>query len=68
MYQFFVEPVQIRLDDRRVVILGEDVNHIRNVLRIKPGEELNVSNGKDGREYRCAWPWKMTRSYANCVL
>ena len=54
MYQFFVEPVQIRLDDRRVVILGEDVNHIRNVLSMKPGEELNVSNGKDCREYRCA--------------
>ncbi len=54
MHQFFVEPVQIHLNDRRVIILGEDVNHIRNVLRMKPGEELNVSNGKDGREYRCA--------------
>ncbi len=54
MHQFFVEPVQIQLNDRRVIILGEDVNHIRNVLRMKPGEELNVSNGEDGREYRCA--------------
>ena len=54
MHQFFVEPVQIHLNDRRVIILGEDVNHIRNVLRMKPGEELNVSNGEDGREYRCA--------------
>lgn len=53
MYQFFVEPAQIQMDNKRVTILGEDVNHIRNVLRMKPGEELNVSNGEDGREYRC---------------
>lgn len=54
MYQFFVEPGQIDVPGRSVVILGGDVNHIRNVLRMKPGEELNVSNGQDGREYRCA--------------
>lgn len=51
MYQFFVEPGQIQ--DKRVVITGGDVNHIRNVLRMKPGEEIAVSNGMDGREYRC---------------
>ena len=54
MYQFFVEPSQINVPDKRVVIQGGDVNHIRNVLRMKPGEELNVSNGTDGKEYRCA--------------
>lgn len=54
MYQFFVEPSQISVPDKRVVIQGGDVNHIRNVLRMKPGEELNVSNGTDGKEYRCA--------------
>lgn len=53
MYQFFVEPGQINLNDNRVIIVGGDVNHIKNVLRMKPGEELNVSNGLDGREYRC---------------
>lgn len=51
MYQFFVEPEQIQ--DKRIIITGNDVNHIRNVLRMKPGEELAVSNGIDGREYRC---------------
>lgn len=51
MYQFFVEPGQIQ--GRRIVITGSDVNHIRNVLRMKPGEEIAVSNGTDGREYRC---------------
>lgn len=53
MYQFFVEPCQINEIDNRVVILGSDVNHIKNVLRMKIGEELAVSNGVDGREYRC---------------
>lgn len=53
MYQFFVEPNQINIPDKRVVITGSDVNHIKNVLRMKAGEELNVSNGQDGKEYRC---------------
>ena len=53
MYQFFVEPGQININDKRVIIMGRDVNHIRNVLRMKIGEEFNVSNGQDGREYRC---------------
>lgn len=52
MYQFFVEPHQIC--DKTVTIMGGDVNHIKNVLRMKLGEELSVSNGVDGKEYRCA--------------
>lgn len=51
MYQFFVEPCQIQ--GNRIVITGKDVNHIKNVLRMKPGEEISVSNGMDGKEYRC---------------
>ena len=52
MYQFFVEPCQIQGD--RIVIRGKDVNHIKNVLRMKPGKEISVSNGIDGKEYRCS--------------
>ena len=51
MYQFFVEPDAIA--GNRVSITGKDVNHIKNVLRMKEGEELAVSNGIDGKEYRC---------------
>ena len=51
MYQFFVPPENIQ--GNRVVITGEDVNHIKNVLRMKIGEEIAVSNGEDGKEYRC---------------
>ena len=53
MYQFFVEPCQININDKSVMILGSDVNHIKNVLRMRVGEEISVSNGLDGREYRC---------------
>ena len=51
MYQFFVEPGQIQ--GKRVTITGSDVNHIKNVLRMRIGEEIAVSNGMDGLEYRC---------------
>ncbi len=51
MYQFFVEPSQIQ--DKKVIITGSDVNHMKNVLRMKPGEEIAVRNGVDGKEYRC---------------
>ena len=51
MYHFFVEPSQIQ--GTEVIITGSDVNHIKNVLRMKPGEELSVSNGLDQKEYRC---------------
>ena len=51
MFHFFVEPSQI--NDKTVIIKGGDVNHIKNVLRMKIGEEIAVSNGVDGKEYRC---------------
>ena len=51
MYQFFVPSENIQ--GNRIVITGVDVNHIKNVLRMKVGEEIAVSNGEDGKEYRC---------------
>ena len=51
MYHFFVEPSQI--SDRSVIITGDDVNHIKNVIRLKAGDEISISNGVDGRDYRC---------------
>lgn len=41
MYQFFVEENQVIGD--RISILGSDVNHIKNVLRMKTGERVRVS-------------------------
>ena len=65
MYQFFVAPEQIA--GNRISITGSDVNHIKNVLRMKVGEELAVSNGMDGREYRCGI-LSMTEDEVLCEL
>ena len=51
MYRFFVEPSQV--EETVIRICGSDVNHIKNVLRMRPGQEVAVSNGIDGKEYRC---------------
>lgn len=41
MYQFFVEDENIGPD--RIRITGADVNHIGNVLRMRPGEKIRIS-------------------------
>jgi 16S rRNA (uracil1498-N3)-methyltransferase len=51
MYHFFVQPDQI--NDKTIIITGNDVNHIKNVIRLKPEDEISISNGIDGRDYRC---------------
>ncbi len=50
MYHFFVTPAQIA--DGYAVITGQDVNHIRNVLRMRPGERIGVRDGIS-RDYVC---------------
>ncbi|MED9881807.1 MAG: 16S rRNA (uracil(1498)-N(3))-methyltransferase [Blautia sp.] len=52
MQRFFVEPCQIDEPAHRIHITGTDVNHIVNVLRMKPGEELWISDGEK-KEYHC---------------
>ena len=51
MYQFFVETTQITEDQIR--ILGKDVNHMKNVLRMKPGEEIRVTDSETSKSYCC---------------
>ena len=50
MPRFFVGPDQIEGD--RIVITGPDVNHIRNVLRMAPDDNVTVSDGS-GMDYYC---------------
>ncbi len=50
MHQFFVTPMQVKED--RIYIEGQDVNHIKNVLRMKTGEQLKISDGNNKR-YLC---------------
>ena len=51
MYQFFVEDAQISATE--VVIEGSDVNHIKNVLRMKCGEKIRISSAT-GRNFYCS--------------
>ncbi len=50
MYHFFIREEMI--SEGKVVISGSDVNHIKNVLRMKSGEELILSDGM-GTDYHC---------------
>lgn len=48
MYQFFVEDTQVGMSS--VTIEGSDVNHIKNVLRMKQGEKVRIST-TSGKNY-----------------
>lgn len=50
MYRFYVDPDQT--GDSKIKITGSDVNHIKNVLRMKPGENIIVCNGQ-GKDFYC---------------
>ena len=50
MYRFFVEPAQV--GEKEIIITGSDVNHIKNVLRMKPEETILISSG-ESLEYTC---------------
>ena len=51
MYRFFIDKSQ--LTDGKAVITGEDVRHIRQVLRMRKGEKILISCG-DEWEYTCS--------------
>lgn len=50
MHHFFVTPAQV--SGEKVYIEGSDVNHICNVLRMKKGEKLQISDGNN-KKYVC---------------
>ena len=51
MHHFFIEPSQIQ--DGVICVEGADVNHIKNVLRMKPGGQVMFGDGT-GVQYLCA--------------
>ena len=51
MQHFFVSPKQVK--EEKIYVEGGDVNHMKNVLRMKTGEELTVNDG-EGSQYLCA--------------
>lgn len=50
MHHFFVTPNQVSREE--IYIEGSDVNHICNVLRMKKGEKLQISDGNN-KKYIC---------------
>ena len=51
MYKFFVNDDQI--NGEKVKIIGEDVNHIKNVLRLIAGEKIYVCNKETTKSFLC---------------
>lgn len=64
MEQFFVSENQI--NGHEVIITGNDVNHIKNVLRKRIGEEISVSDGS-AKEYRCRIE-EIDKDFIRCSL
>lgn len=50
MQHFFVTPDQVKED--HIYIEGSDVNHMKNVLRMRAGEEVMISDGNN-QKYLC---------------
>ncbi len=51
MPKFFVKEEQIQ--ENQIIILGQDVNHIKKVLRAKIGDELQICNSQNGENFLC---------------
>lgn len=45
MQHFFVTPEQVSMT--HITIIGSDVNHVKNVLRMKLGEQLEINDGNN---------------------
>lgn len=51
MHWFYVKHSQIT--EKQIYITGEDVNHIKNVLRMNKGEKIVICDG-EGKDYYCS--------------
>ena len=51
MPKFFVKTEQ--LNDNKITIVGEDVKHIKNVLRLKVDDNIQICNLETSINYTC---------------
>ena len=51
MPKFFVKNNQI--ENNTIQILGTDVNHIKNVLRLKENDEIEICDSDEQQSYLC---------------
>ena len=52
MQRFFVESYQVLEEEHRITLTGPDLNHMKNVLRMRIGEDVWISDGSE-KEYHC---------------
>lgn len=65
MFKFFVEGNQIQ--ENTIKIMGEDVNHISNVLRLKKGEQIIICDKDTAKSYICEII-EPAKEYINCGI
>ena len=65
MSKFFVKTEQI--ENNNIIINGDDVNHIINVLRMKKGDEIQVCNQETGDNYN-AQITQYTKDEVDCEI
>lgn len=52
MSKFFIKSNQI--ENNNIKIIGEDVNHIKNVLRLKVDDDIKICNSETSKNYICS--------------
>lgn len=65
MRKFFVSSNQIV--ENEIKILGEDVNHIRNVLRLEKGEQIKICDKDLSKNYICEI-FEISKEFINCKI
>lgn len=51
MHKFFVNEEQIR--DNEIDIINDDINHIKNVLRLNIGDKIEICNMSNSKNFLC---------------
>lgn len=65
MPKFFVDEEQI--ENNEITIIGQDVNHIRNVLRLDIGQVINVCKKENAQNYKCIIK-EINKEYVKCKI
>ena len=65
MSKFFIETEQIK--NNIIIITGGDVNHIKNVLRLKISDEIEVCNKNTEENYACKIT-NLTNDFIECKI
>lgn len=65
MYKFFVEDNQI--ENNEIKIMDDDLKHISNVLRMRIGEEILITNKNTAETYKCSIK-EINKNEAVCTI